>query len=276
MSFLNFIYPLYNPISAPPPFPVPSHISSPSIPPSSSLEKGKLPPVFSTEGLGMACVYSLVGDWVSGSPERSRLVDSIGFPAESLSFWVPQSFSQLLCRISRTFKILLKIGLMEVEIRWWSRSHTQHRSAVPVANKVCLCCLPMYPEEMGWHHPQAAGIKGREVYSGLELWRILPQNRIHYPVTRSPWCWERTWYLKWVSEISPVFTRKLEPDQWLIAVSICNDAWAKIKYYVTYSSLQCPFNKWMYDRHRKDGKNGQVCREEELETQEVRGMRVEL
>jgi hypothetical protein len=54
-----------------------------------------------TGGVGPAYVYSLVGGSVSGSPQGSRFVDSVGLPAESLFPQVLQSFPQLFHKISQ-------------------------------------------------------------------------------------------------------------------------------------------------------------------------------
>ena len=42
-------------------------------------------------GLGLDHAHSLVDGSISGSSQGSRLVDSVGFPVESLSSQVPQS-----------------------------------------------------------------------------------------------------------------------------------------------------------------------------------------
>ena len=52
-------------------------------------------------GLDPACVCSLVGDSVSESPQRSRLVETVGFPVESL---FPQG--------------LLGCGPLHISVQW--------------------------------------------------------------------------------------------------------------------------------------------------------------
>ena len=61
-------------------------------------------------GLSLAHACSLVVGSVFGSPQRSRLVDSVGLPMKTLSPWGPQSF--LVGRLLMT--AIISVGVIDL------------------------------------------------------------------------------------------------------------------------------------------------------------------
>ena len=76
-------------------------------------------------GLGPICAHSVVGDSVSGSPQVSRLFNSVDLPVESISCLVPQS--QLFCKTLHLFPLAAGWSLSEDSYaRFLSASITEY------------------------------------------------------------------------------------------------------------------------------------------------------